>query len=209
MNIIDGSTLSCYKTTSIQLGMSKKAGINGKQSKYIVFFVKNRKARATKPRHLVIFDEDEPGLFDTFKKYTTANTPDANGRYTVDIQAMSKSDDAETLEDFMEFPGMQTAQYKLRKGLCYMNNVNGERVLDKDKQPVITDTITVLVWVNYIMDTGKGLEPKYFDGYELEKQGERMERNFYKEAVNKTTTVEPEPAAETEAEAGSEEPTPF
>jgi len=208
MNRIDGSELSNYKVTAIQIGQSKTEGINGKKSKYIVLFVKNKKARLAPPRHLIIFEDEEPELISTLLKYKKSEDKDSNNRYTVDLKAFKESDDADTMDGLLEFPGMQVVQYKLRKGLCYMNNVNGERVLKKDKSPIITDTISVLVQVDYILENNGKLETHYFDGYDPETQGRRMEDAFYKETATTIVTARPETEGVVDEEA-EETDTPF
>ena len=194
MQKIEGSDMSCYKTIAIRVGQTKVEGINGKKSKYAVFFVKNKKSRLSKTEHLVIFDDQDPDLINTLLQYKTDDKKDENGRYEIDLSALKHSDDADELQDIFEWPGMQAETYKLRKGLCYQNDIDGKRVTKKDGSNVIVDTISVLVQIDYILDNNGKLDIHYFKPYDPDIQGPRMENTFYKEAVTTTASVtEPTP----------------
>lgn len=199
MQKIEGKEFGTYVVTAIQLGKSKSAGINanGKQSRYIVLFVKNIKMRLGRPRHIVMFEEEVPGLFEILYNYKTSDTPE-NGRYTVDLNAFKKSPDVDAMEGLLEFPGMTTEEYKLRKGLCYQNDIDGKRVYfgkegDANREPVIRDSISVLVWVEHAIEANGVFKMKYFDKWSPKDQGARMESTFYREAVNANTPSAPEP----------------
>ena len=207
MQKIEGKEFGTYVVTAIQLGLSKSAGINanGKPSRYIVLFVKNVKMRLGRPRHIVMFEEEVPGLYEILKNYTTSDTPE-NGRYTVDLIAFKKSEDVAAMDGLLEFPGMTTEQYKLRKGLCYQNDIDGKRVYfgkdgDANREPVMRDTISVLVRVDNAIEANGVFKMNYFDKWSPEDQGVRMESTFYREAVNANTpsVPEPEPVEEDDA----------
>lgn len=207
MQKIEGKEFGTYVVTAIQLGLSKSAGINanGKPSRYIVLFVKNVKMRLGRPRHIVMFEEEVPGLYEILKNYTTSDTPE-NGRYTVDLIAFKKSEDVAAMDGLLEFPGMTTEQYKLRKGLCYQNDIDGKRVYfgkdgDANREPVMRDTISVLVRVDNAIEANGVFKMNYFDKWSPEDQGARMESPFYREAVNANTpsVPEPEPVEEDDA----------
>jgi hypothetical protein len=207
MQKIEGKEFGTYVVTAIQLGLSKSAGINanGKPSRYIVLFVKNVKMRLGRPRHIVMFEEEVPGLFEILKNYTVSDTPE-NGRYTVDLIAFKKSEDVAAMDGLLEFPGMTTEQYKLRKGLCYQNDIDGKRVYfgkdgDANREPVMRDTISVLVRVDNAIEANGVFKMNYFDKWSPEDQGARMESTFYREAVNANTpsVPEPEPVEEDDA----------
>ena len=192
MQKIEGREFGTYVVTAIQLGKSKSAGINanGKQSRYIVLFVKNVKSRLAPASRFVIFEEDEPGLFEILYNYKTSETADEKGRYTVDLLAFKNSADAAAMDGLLEFPGMTTEDYKLRKGLCYQNDIDGDRVYkgkpgEANREPVVRDTITVLVQVDYAIDDGK-LQKYYVDKMSPVERGARMESTFYRVPVNAT-----------------------
>lgn len=204
MQRINGSELSCYKTTAIELGVAKKQNKQGKTPHFAVLFVRNKMASITcKTRRIILFEDEYPGLITLLSKYKE-NTPSKNGRDIVNIKALKASDDADEVEDLWEFPGMKTEQYKLKKGLCYMNDVNGERVKRNDGTYVTVDTITVLVQVQFILEDNGKLKTTYIDGFDPDTQGQKMEHAFYRKAVD-TPPVE----AEAEAEATQNEETPF
>lgn len=185
MNKMDGSELSVYKTTAIQVGQAKKEGTNGKKSKYAVFFVKNKKSRNCKVRKRIFFEEEEPSLIEGLLKYKVDEK--VNDRYNIDMKALRKSGDDELMDGLWEFPGMQVVPYKLRKGLCYMNDADGNRVTTKDGTPIMADVVQVLVQIDYIMSDGDKLKTVYIDGFDPDTQGQRMESHFFKEAVETNT----------------------
>ena len=96
MNKMDGSELSVYKTIAIQVGQAKKEGVNGKKSKYAIFFVKNKKTRNCKTRKLLFFEEDEPALIEGLLQYKVGEK--VNDRYNIDMKALRESGD----EDLMD-----------------------------------------------------------------------------------------------------------
>lgn len=181
MNKMDGSELSVYKTIAIQVGQAKKEGVNGKKSKYAIFFVKNKKTRNCKTRKLLFFEEDEPALVEGLLQYKVGEK--VNDRYNIDMKALRESGDEDLMDGLWEFPGMQVVPYKLRKGLCYMNNADGSKVTTKDGTALIVDTIQVLVQIDYIISDGDKLKTVYFDGFDPDTQGQRMESRFFKEPV--------------------------
>lgn len=202
MQRINGSELSCYKTTAIQLGVAKKENKQHKKPRFAVLFVRNKMASITcKTRRILLFEDEYPGLIDILAKYKS-DTADKNGRFTVKIQDLKNSPDAAEVEDLWEFQGMKTEQYKLKKGLCYMNDVDGNRVTRNDGSAVMVDTITVLVQVQFILEDNGKLKTTYVDGYDPDTQGQKMENSFYKEAVNTAP-------ASTDTEAEQNEETPF
>lgn len=185
MNKMDGSELSVYKTTAIQVGQAKKEGANGKKSKYAVFFVKNKKSRNCKVRKRIFFEEEEPSLIEGLLQYKVGEK--VNDRYNIDMKALRESGDEELMDGLWEFPGMQVVPYKLRKGLCYMNDADGNRVTTKDGTPIMADVVQVLVQIDYIMSDGDKLKTVYIDGFDPDTQGQRMESHFFKEAVETNT----------------------
>lgn len=215
MQKIEGREFGTYVVTAIQLGKSKSAGINanGKPSRYVVLFVKNIKMRLGNPRHIVVFEDQAPGLFDILYNYKTSETPE-NGRYTVDLAAFKKSDDVSAMNGLLEFPGMTIEQYKLRKGLCYQNDIDGKRVYfgkpgDANREPVMRDTISVLVWIESAVEGNGVFKMNYFDKWSPEDQGARMESIFYREAVNANAPTSPEPTQAIAEDEVADTETPF
>ena len=208
MNKMDGSELSVYKTTAIQVGQAKKEGTNGKKSKYAVFFVKNKKSRNCKVRKRIFFEEEEPSLIEGLLQYKVGEK--VNDRYNIDMKALRESGDDELMNGLWEFPGMQVVPYKLRKGLCYMNDADGNRVTTKDGTPIMADVVQVLVQIDYIMSDGDKLKTVYIDGFDPDTQGQRMESHFFKEAVetntNNGTQVEVDDAVDAATTASNGDP---
>lgn len=208
MNKMDGSELSVYKTIAIQVGQAKKEGTNGKKSKYAVFFVKNKKSRNCKVRKRIFFEEEEPSLIEDLLQYKVGEK--VNDRYNIDMKALRESGNEDLMDGLWEFPGMQVVPYKLRKGLCYMNDADGNRVTTKDGTPIMADVVQVLVQIDYIMSDGDKLKTVYIDGFDPDTQGQRMESHFFKEAVetntNNGTQVEVDDAVDAATTASNGDP---
>lgn len=182
--IISGAELGAYKTTAIQLGIAKKENRNGVKSKYVLLTLQDVKSRLARPVRRVIFDDQLPGLHEMLAKYA-ATTQDAQGMFPVDIKAFKNSEDFEEWQDLMLFPGGTVLTYNLRKGECYANDVNGNRVLNKDNEPVKKKQISVFVQISQIIPDGDKMRTIYVNGLSLEEEGQRMEDRFYKEPVIK------------------------
>lgn len=183
--IIQGSELGSYKTIAMALGQAEKENNNGIKSKYIVCTIKNKKSLGCKARRLVFFEEDLPGAFECLKAFAS-QTPDAQGGYPVNLAEFRA--DANAMEEWgglLEWPGGMTMEYELQKGLCYQNDIDGNRVIDKNtNKPIMKDTITVFVQVDMLKPGKDGnIETVYIDGLGLAQQGQRMESRFYREAV--------------------------
>ena len=208
MQRINGEELSNYVTKQILLGVAKKENNQGVKSRFMVLVVKNKKFRNTQPSRIIIWDDDEPGLINIVAKYKTdKKTPE--GYIIVDIRALKESDDADEMDGYWEFPGMQMEQFHLRKGMCYLNDVDGKRRMYKaTNEPVMTDTVSVLTQVDYIIENDGKLEVHYAPKWDLNTRGEQMENAFYREAVN-TTTIKPVEAPEETAESTPDPNNPF
>lgn len=185
--IINGAELGAYKTTAIQLGIAKKENRNGIKSKYVLLTLQDAKSRLAKPVRRVIFDDQLPGLHEMLAKYAE-NTQDAQGMFPVNIKAFKSSEDFEEWQDLMLFPGGTVLTYELRKGACYANDINGNRVMNRDNKPVIKKQISVFVQISQIIPDGNTMRTIYVNGLSLEEEGQRMEDRFYKEAVNESDT---------------------
>lgn len=188
--IIPGAMFSTYKTVAISLGQAKKENNQGVKSNYIVLSVKNKKSLLSGTRRIVLFDEDLPGAFDILKVFAS-NTPDANGGYLVDMAKFKADATAMSeLEGLLEFPGGMVVEYKLQKGMCYQNDIDGNPVKIKGTNERVTkDRVNVFVQVDFAtVDENGKTNYTYIDRFGLSEQGQRMENRFYRTPVEQTVT---------------------
>lgn len=203
--IIPGSIIGTYKATAATLTMSKNENQRGIKAAILILTVKDEGSAGAHPKTLMFFEGETISTeeLQVFGKYKAAQ-PDQQGGYAVSLQTlMASPEDYRFLEKWFTWPGGNTEDYKLRKGLCYGNDLNGKRSTRKDGTPVITDTIQVFTQVKYFTPEADGsMKPHYFAGLGLEEQGRRMEDRFFKVAV--------EGQGETpNTDEGSEEKPPF
>ena len=212
-NIIAGSVIGTYETTAITIGVSQNANNDGIKAKFAILTVKDNYSAGARPKRLIFFEgetisSEEIAILAKYK----AATADAKGGYAVSIQALKASaEDWPTMQKWFSWPGGNCEDYKLRKGLCYGNDVDGKRSVKKDGTNIITDTISVFTQVKFFTPEPDGsLKPHYVAGLGLEEQGRRMEDRFYKVAVEQAAVAAPEaPAAGGAAEEAPATSDPF
>lgn len=187
--IIMGSIIGTYETTAITLGVSKNDNRDGVKAKFAILTVKDDYSAGARPKRLIFFEGETISTEEiTILAKYRAQQPDAKDGYPINIQALKAApEDWKTMEKWFSWPGGNVEEYKLRKGLCYGNDIDGKPTTMKDGTQVITDTINVFTQVKFFTPEADGsLKPHYVSGLGLEEQGRRMEDRFYKNAVNQT-----------------------
>lgn len=188
-NIIDGRTISMFKTVSLSIGQAQKENRNGIKSRYIVLGVKNSKSMLGKKQNIMLFEEDlSPEIFEVLGKFAKPSTLHPGG-FDVNLSEFRNSpefnNDRETLNQLLELPGGCFEEYEFAKGPCYANDVNGNMVKDRNNQPVIKSSIAVFVQIDYIKAKEDGsMETVYIEPYSRNAQGQRMESRFFMHAVD-------------------------
>lgn len=185
--LIKGSELGTYKTIAMSLGVATKENRNGVKSKFLVLTVRDEDSAAAKPKRLIFWDEDIPGLIDKIKVFASSTPNPATNGYDVDMNALKSADNAADFADYLRFPGMLEEQYTLAKGPCYANDADGNRILDKSGAPVVRSTISVLTQVKFIAPDGS---TRYFSGMDPFSTGARLESRFWREPVNAAAVSE-------------------
>lgn len=194
--IIMGSELGSFKAVSISIGQAKKPNSDGLLPKFLVVGLKNAKSMFGKKQNVIVFEDDlSPEIFEVLGKYSKPSTDQRHiGALDVNLTQFKQSEDymndKEGWDTLLYLPGGQFQDYKLAKGPCYANDVNGNRIKDKAGNFVIKDSIQVFVQVKYMKPTDKGgFETTYEDPFSLSKQGQRMEQRFFTEAYSGVTTT--------------------
>jgi hypothetical protein len=190
----------------MSLGVSKKENRDKVLSKFVVFTVQDEDGGFAKPSRHIMFEEQLfPGAVDILKKYRMKDdggkeVKDAKGGYPIDIKALKGSEDAERFKSYFRIPGGMIEYYHLKKGECYANDVDGNRIKDKQGHDVTKSVIPVFVQVKFYTVGANGeMIPHYANGMGLEEVGDRLERQFYREAVGTAATPAPGEAAATPA----------
>jgi len=190
-NIVKGSDMSNYVTTGMSVGVAKKANRDGITSKFVVFTVQDEDGGfAGSVRHIMFEEDLFPGAIQLLGKYKMLNdqgqpVQDAKGGYPINMKALKSSEDAEAFSRYLRVPGGMVMNYRLKKGSCYANDIDGNRVKDGRNQDVTKEVIPVFVQVKFFMvDEGGKMTPNYANKMGLEERGDRLERQFYREPVN-------------------------
>lgn len=191
-NVIKGEQISNYITTAISLGVSKKPNRQGQLSEFAVFTINDEEAMGTKGRNIIIFNDEKPEIIERLKPYCKEVIVNNEKRNIVDMNKLVTDLEAEpelikkrdVLYSMLEFKGGMVTQYKLRKGLCYMNDVNGNPVKDRHGKVITRDSVTIFVWIkNMVPNEEGGFTTNYYDGYTPWEQGQRMEDRFFEKPV--------------------------
>lgn len=209
--IIMGSIIGTYETTAITLGVSKNDNRDGVKAKFAILTVKDDYSAGARPKRLIFFEGETISSEEiTILAKYRAQQPDSKGGYPINIQALKAvPEDWKTMEKWFSWPGGNVEEYKLRKGLCYGNDIDGKPTTMKDGTQVITDTINVFTQVKFFTPEPDGsMKPHYVSGLGLEEQGRRMEDRFYKVAVNPVVQNNAQNVDE-DADDATEAPNPF
>lgn len=205
MNIIRGAELSTFKTTAISLGRAKKEDRNGQKNRYMVVTMQDVDSPADKSREFFFEDELDtelgPNLIDILKNFAAddprgATNPRYKGMKVVNIKAAKESQEFEVdgvsvLQPYLRWPGGMFETYKLKKGPCYANDIDGNRIKDANGNDVIVDSIQVFTQIKMLKPDANGnMETIYFKKFDLNSRGRRMERRFYQQAVNQSANTQ-------------------
>lgn len=193
MEIKNGFELSNMECVSLSVGVSKNANNDGLKSRFVVLGLRMYLYMGQRKRYFggnlrhVLFEDELPGMaIETLAKYKAVNAQgapllDQKGGQVIDLQALKAStQDYELCEPFLDWPGGAVQTYKLKKGACYANDANGVLTRDKAGNPVVRESIDVLVQVVQYID---GV-PNYAPGMSLEGRGQRIEARFWRTPVS-------------------------
>lgn len=144
------------------------------------------------------------GVLDIIIKYGAKDTQDkldfSTGECKVDLAGLQADPQyASTVAPILcpEHAAIRT--YKFKKGDCYATNPTKPEEIRKfntkrrGEQTVIRNCCRVFtILARFIADEETGLPiPQYIDGFDVEKQGRRIEETYWAKAANAPTTVAP------------------
>lgn len=179
--IIQGTELSNYRTIGITLGVSKKQNNQGQISKFAVFTVQDTYTGFATPKRTIMFEEDMGMSYSILQKYVDPAIVDPRGGQVVSLtQLQANQADYQMVKGLLEIPGMMAVSMPLRKGMCYANDVNGNRITDRVGNKVKRDHVEVMVIVRCIRPDDNGQSrTDYVSGWDPESQRDRIESRFY------------------------------
>ena len=185
--ITQGAEISTFKTISLSIGQAKKPNRDGRISKFLVIGMKNKKSLIGKKQNVILFDDDlSPEIFEVLQKYATPST-ERPGSFDINLADFKAgpemASDPDTWGLLLEFPGGCFEEYKFQKGACFANQIDGTPTLDGNNKPVIRDSISVFVQIDFIDANG---ETHYMEPYSKDTQGARMEQRFFRNPVSPT-----------------------
>ena len=181
--ILPGSTLGTFVAIEAIVATAKKEStvgrMQGQKSRFLMLRMKNKKsARATQVWCTYFEGENITAeQLDGLLKHKASE--DAQGGIILNMVSLKESGDIEKLDldSLFNVEGGVMKTYKFRKGMCYANDRNGNRI-----NPIrLRDSLQVFCQADTIEVTDTDMVINYFGGCDPETVGSRLENQFYKE----------------------------
>ena len=192
--ILPGSTLGTFVAIEAIVATANKEStvgrMKGQKSRFLMLRMKNKKsARATQVWCTYFEGESITAeQLDGLLKHKASE--DAQGGIILNMVSLKESGDIEKLDldSLFNVEGGVMKTYKFRKGMCYANDRNGNRI-----NPIrLRDSLQVFCQADTIEVTDTNMVINYFGGCDPETVGSRLENQFYKEPFHQDM----EPAGE-------------
>ena len=184
--ILPGSTLGTFVAIEAIVATAKKEStvgrMQGQKSRFLMLRMKNKKsARATQVWCTYFEGENITAeQLDGLLKHKASE--DAQGGIILNMVSLKESGDIEKLDldSLFNVEGGVMKTYKFRKGMCYANDRNGNRI-----NPIrLRDSLQVFCQADTIEVTDTDMVINYFGGCDPETVGSRLENQFYKEPLH-------------------------
>ena len=181
--ILPGSTLGTFVAIEAIVATAKKEStvgrMQGQKSRFLMLRMKNKKsARATQVWCTYFEGENVTAeQLDGLLKHKASE--DAQGGIILNMVSLKESGDIEKLDldSLFNVEGGVMKTYKFRKGMCYANDRDGNRI-----NPIrLRDSLQVFCQADTIETSDTGMVINYFGGCDPETVGSRLENQFYKE----------------------------
>ena len=189
--ILPGSTLGTFVAIEAIVATANKEStvgrMKGQKSIFLMLRMKNKKS-ALATQVLCTYFEGESitaEQLDGLLKHKASE--DAQGGIILNMVSLKESGDIEKLDldSLFNVEGGVMKTYKFRKGMCYANDRNGNRI-----NPIrLRDSLQVFCQADTIEVTDTDMVINYFGGCDPETVGSRLENQFYKEPFHQN--VEP------------------
>ena len=187
--ILPGSTLGTFVAIEAIVATANKEStvgrVKGQKSRFLMLRMKNKKsARATQVWCTYFEGESITAeQLDGLLKHKASE--DAQGGIILNMVSLKESGDIEKLDldSLFNVEGGVMKTYKFRKGMCYANDRNGNRI-----NPIrLRDSLQVFCQADTIEVTDTNMVINYFGGCDPETVGSRLENQFYKEPYHQDT----------------------
>ena len=187
--ILPGSTLGTFVAIEAIVATANKEStvgrMKGQKSRFLMLRMKNKKsARATQVWCTYFEGESITAeQLDGLLKHKASE--DAQGGIILNMVSLKESGDIEKLDldSLFNVEGGVMKTYKFRKGMCYANDRNGNRI-----NPIrLRDSLQVFCQADTIEVTDTDMVINYFGGCDPETVGSRLENQFYKEPLHQDT----------------------
>ena len=187
--ILPGSTLGTFVAIEAIVATANKEStvgrMKGQKSRFLMLRMKNKKsARATQVWCTYFEGESITAeQLDGLLKHKASE--DAQGGIILNMVSLKESGDIEKLDlnSLFNVEGGVMKTYKFRKGMCYANDRNGNRI-----NPIrLRDSLQVFCQADTIEVTDTNMVINYFGGCDPETVGSRLENQFYKEPLHQDT----------------------
>lgn len=184
--ILPGSTLGTFVAIEAIVATANKEStvgrMKGQKSRFLMLRMKNKKsARATQVWCTYFEGESITAeQLDGLLKHKASE--DAQGGIILNMVSLKESGDIEKLDldSLFNVEGGVMKTYKFRKGMCYANDRNGNRI-----NPIrLRDSLQVFCQADTIEVTDTDMVINYFGGCDPETVGSRLENQFYKEPLH-------------------------
>ena len=184
--ILPGSTLGTFVAIEAIVATANKEStvgrMQGQKSRFLMLRMKNKKsARATQVWCTYFEGESITAeQLDGLLKHKASE--DAQGGIILNMVSLKESGDIEKLDldSLFNVEGGVMKTYKFRKGMCYANDRNGNRI-----NPIrLRDSLQVFCQADTIEVTDTDMVINYFGGCDPETVGSRLENQFYKEPLH-------------------------
>ena len=189
--ILPGSTLGTFVAIEAIVATANKEStvgrMKGQKSRFLMLRMKNKKsARATQVWCTYFEGESITAeQLDGLLKHKASE--DAQGGIILNMVSLKESGDIEKLDldSLFNVEGGVMKTYKFRKGMCYANDRNGNRI-----NPIrLRDSLQVFCQADTIEVTDTDMTINYFGGCDPETVGSRLENQFYKEPFHQDTAA--------------------
>ena len=191
--ILPGSTLGTFVAIEAIVATAKKEStvgrMQGQKSRFLMLRMKNKKsARATQVWCTYFEGENITAeQLDGLLKHKASE--DAQGGIILNMVSLKESGDVDMsgnyngklgIDSLFYVEGGVMKTYKFRKGMCYANDRNGNRI-----NPIrLRDSLQVFCQADTIEVTDTDMVINYFGGCDPETVGSRLENQFYKEPLH-------------------------
>ena len=183
--ILPGSTLGTFVAIEAIVATAKKEStvgrLQGQKARFLMLRMKNKKSARANQVWCTYFEGENitAEQLDGLLKHKASE--DAQGGIILNMVSLKESGDIEKLDldSLFNVEGGVMKTYKFRKGMCYANDRNGNRI-----NPIrLRDSLQVFCQADTIEVTDTDMVINYFGGCDPETVGSRLENQFYKEPL--------------------------